>query len=184
VPYTVKVWATAATIAKDVNDGFRQWHPLINRSLALARLSSFADSTGLRFYGCGLDVKIPGTRRALHLIPLSLITPHLRLMGDGKTPYLGDFREPITTALRSAAIAAYRLLAHPLHSLSLKEAAWDLIENAYLKASDSNQLRAKARQIRYAARADPRQRTKNLVNCPENQKANASFLTKHHNLFV
>ena len=83
---------------------------------------------------------------------LSLITPHLRLTGDGKAPFLGDFKAAIEDAVKGAANTAYRNLVRPPASLSVADAAWTVMREAYLKASDNGALPAKARQIMYAAR--------------------------------
>ena len=58
-------------------------YPLINRSRALAYIQYTADSAGLGLRGCGLAFKVAGAKRAGYTITLSLITPYLRLTGDG-----------------------------------------------------------------------------------------------------
>jgi hypothetical protein len=127
-------------------------HPLINRSYALAKIFGHADSTGLRLHGCGLDFKVKGPKRANYDIELSVITPYLRLTGDGKAPYLGHFGEAIEEVVKKAAGAAYRNLIRPAARMSIADAAYAVMEEAYLKASDAGRLPAKARQIMYAAR--------------------------------
>ena len=93
-----------------------------------------------------------GPKRANYYINLSLIAPLLRLTGDGKAPYLADFRDAIDKAVKGAAGEAYRDLVRPKASMSVADAAWTVMEEAYLKASDNGTLPAKARQIMYAAR--------------------------------
>ena len=110
------------------------------------------DSTGLRVYGCGLDFKIGGAKRANYSIVLSVITPYLRLTGDGKAPFFGHFKEAIEDAVRGAAGQACRNLAGPAAAMSIADAAYAAMEEAYLKASDNGALPAKAPQIMYAAR--------------------------------
>src|SRR5262249_30535155 len=149
--YCVEAWAEAEAAEKgeDTHSGL---HPVINRSPTLAWVWASADSTGLRVWGCCLDLKLQSPKRAVYYLDLSVITPHLRLMSDGKTPYLGDFAEAIEKALKGAAGEAYRRLVRPKASMTVKEAAWKVMEDAYLKASDNGTLPAKARQIMYAAR--------------------------------
>ena len=83
---------------------------------------------------------------------LSLITPFVRLMNDGKTPFLGDFRDAVTRAVQKAAGSAYRAMSRPPAKLSIVAAAWQVMADAYQKASGG--YPANARQIMYAARPD------------------------------
>jgi hypothetical protein len=154
IPYCVEVWVDAATLdrAERLSCGF---HPLLNRSPTLAGVLAYADSTGLRVYGCGLDLKIGGPKRACYGIALSLITPYLRLTGDGKAPFLGHFQAAIEKALKGAAGEAWRNLVRPPATMSVADAASQVMEEAYLRASDNDdgpRLPAKARQIMYQAR--------------------------------
>jgi hypothetical protein len=154
IPYCVEAWAEAKHADKDDNP-YMFLHPLINRSFCLARLHGYPDSSGLRVYGCGIDIKVKGPKRAHYDIDLSLITPYLRLTGDGKAPYLGHFKQAIEEVIRKAAGAAYRNLVRPPAEMTIKDAAYEVMEEAYLKASDNEggpRLPAKARQIMYAAR--------------------------------
>ncbi len=97
-----------------------------------------------------------GANRAIYSISISVVAPHLRLMNDGKTLYLGDFAPAIRQVLREAATAAYRAIARPPKTISIKDAAWEVMEQAYLAASDNGgrlpRLPANARQVMYAAR--------------------------------
>jgi hypothetical protein len=103
-------------------------------------------------WGGGLDFKVGGPKRAAYSIVLSLITPYLRLTGDGKAPFLGHFARAIEEAVRVAAGQAYRNMVRPAGQMSIVEAAGRVMAEAYLKASDDGTLPAKARQVMYAAR--------------------------------
>jgi hypothetical protein len=151
IPVCVEAWISCEYVAKGEDKRFR-FSPFINRGIALAELSYSADSEGLRLYGCGLDLKMTGPKRADYDISLSIITPYIRLTGDGKAPYLDDFRGVIEKALGGAAAEAYRNMVRPAASMSIKEAAYTVMREAYLRASDDGKLPAKARQIMYAAR--------------------------------
>ena len=153
VPFAIEVWCGAERVEKD-EATLSIYSPIINRSLALAPIYFTADSAGLRVRGCGLDFKVQGAKRAEYSIVLSLISPYLRLTGDGKAPYLADFAAAISQALNGAARAAYRNMIRPPASMSVKDAAYTVMEAAYLKASDDGKLPAKARQIMYAARGE------------------------------
>jgi hypothetical protein len=156
VPFTVEAFVTAK--AADKGDGTAFDMPFfLNGSLSLAKLSYHADSTGLTLYGCGLDIKIGGPKRANYSIAISVITPYLQLTGDGKAPHLGPFATAIEKALKDAAGRAYRNMKRPEGMMSVVDAAYAVMAEAYAKASDGGergQLPAKARQIMYAARPD------------------------------
>ena len=151
VPFCVEAWVEAESMDKGENCRWYM-HPYINRTKTLARLTHWADSTGLRVHGCGLDFKIQGAKRADYTVILSLITPYLGLTGDGKAPFLGDFRDAIEKAIGGAAREAYRQLVRPPASMSIKDAAYYVMFSAYDRASGPQRLPAKARQIMYAAR--------------------------------
>jgi hypothetical protein len=153
VPFTVEAWIDCDHVENGTNTDFC-WHPLVNRSLTISKFFYSADSTGLRLYGCGLDFKVSGAKRARYDIEISLITPYMRLINDGKTPYLGDFEDAINKVVCKAANEAYRNMIRPPTAMSIKDAAWQVMESAYLKASDNGTLPAKARQIMYAARGE------------------------------
>jgi hypothetical protein len=128
---------------------------MLNRSPTIAPLRFISESAGLYVEGCGCIKNFTNVKRGDYLIVLSLITPYVRLMNDGKTPYLGDFQDGITAALQKAGSAAYRAMARPQKQMSLKEAVYAVMEEAYLKVSDNGdepRLPANARQIMYAAR--------------------------------
>jgi hypothetical protein len=151
IPFCVECWAEAESIEKG-EDASSLLYPLINRSAALSYLWCSSDSVGLNISGCGLSFKVSGPKRAEYDITLSVITPYVRLMNDGKTPYMGDFRNAIEKAVKGAAGEAYRNLIRPPASMSIKDAAYSVMEEAYLKASGNGTLPANARQIMYAAR--------------------------------
>ncbi|MGH7099620.1 MAG: hypothetical protein ACREE4_18430, partial [Stellaceae bacterium] len=97
---------------------------------------------------------LPRPRRQDRLLQLvlSLITPYLRLASDGKTPVLADFRRGLEQAVKTAAGAAYRAMVRSPRQITIREAAWAVMPDAYAKASDDGRLPANARQIMYAAR--------------------------------
>jgi hypothetical protein len=151
IPYCVEVSVEAEAAEKNEDVGYT-FSPYLNRSQTLARIAYHADSTGLRMNGCGLDFKVSGPKRADYTFVLSLITPYLRLTGDGKAPFLGHFTEAIEEAVKAAASQAYRNVVRPAAAVSIKDAAYQVMEEAYMKASDNGSLPAKSRQVMYAAR--------------------------------
>jgi len=125
---------------------------LVNRTRALARLQATAVTGGdIKLRGCGLERFIE-LKSAQYEIFVSLLTPHVQLAGDGKEPVLPPFGNTIEEALRRACNAAYRLMDKPAGEMTIKEAAYSVMEKAYLDASGNGDLPANARQIMYAAR--------------------------------
>jgi hypothetical protein len=152
IPYCVECWASCTRA--QVRDGRdARLSLLINRSPSLAQLTAYSRSEGLVIHGCGLSYcSVLGPKTGRYDITLSLITPYLRLANDGKTPVLCDFERVIIEAIRRAAGAAYRAMARPPRRTTVKDAAWAVMEAAYLQASDAGTLPANARQIMYVAR--------------------------------
>jgi hypothetical protein len=153
IPFCVEAWVGANNAERDEGTAY-MFHPFINRTLTLANLTYWADSAGLRVHGCGLDFKIAGAKRANYELKLSIISPLVQLTSDGKAPFFGDFHEHIEKAVGGAAREAYQQMIRPATSMSKKDAAAALMEQAYMQASGNGELPAKARQIMYAARGE------------------------------
>src|SRR6516162_4495796 len=113
VPYCVEAWVEAENIEKNHANPRYKFNPFINRTKTLGHLTFWADSTGLRMHGCGIDFKIAGAKRADYTLALSLITPFLQLSSDGKSPYLRHFQEAIEKAVGGAAREAYQQIVRP-----------------------------------------------------------------------
>jgi hypothetical protein len=152
IPYCVECWASCSHISRDC-EPVEDAEVLLNRSPILTPLTIASDSHGLIVRGCGLQrITIKSAKRASYTVRLSIITPHIRLMNDGKTPFLGDFQDAVQRALQKAANAAYRAMSRPPKKLSIIAASWRVMARAYAAASDNGTLPANARQIMYAAR--------------------------------
>ena len=105
-------------------------------------------------YYC-LLTKVPANAR--YSVELSITAPAVPIINDGKTPDLSHFRELIRETMSTAMRAAETRLEKPTTRKkgAIKEAVWDVMEEAYLKASDNGKLRrlpANARQVMYSAR--------------------------------
>jgi hypothetical protein len=114
-------------------------------------------SQGISLEGCGLDEVIKSAKRARYGLTISMITPYVRLMNDGKTPFLGDFRDEVVRVVQKAAGAAYRAMIRPPKKMSIIDAAWQVMVSAYEAASanpdrEPPHLPVKPRQIMYGAR--------------------------------
>jgi len=79
---------------------------------------------------------------------VSIIIPVVELAGDGKTPTLSPLRGTIIEVVGKAAKAAHRAMVRPPAAMSIKEAIWAVMEQAYAQASDDGSLPANARQGR------------------------------------
>jgi hypothetical protein len=151
IPYVVEAWANAkASERKGVTlAGITLF---VNRTRTLAPLyATPVTSSGFKLRGCGLD-RLIELKSAHYTILVSILTPYVQLAGDGKEPVLPCFGDTIEEAMRRACNAAYRLRDKPAGDLSVKEAAYEVMEEAYLKASGDGEYPANARQIMYAAR--------------------------------
>ncbi len=71
---------------------------------------------------------------------------------DGKEPSLGPFSEAIVAVIKKAGNAAHRAMERPERGSSIRDAAWEVMEDAYKAASGDGRYPANARQIMYAAR--------------------------------
>jgi hypothetical protein len=85
---------------------------------------------------------------------LSVIAPNVQLASDGKEPVLRPFSDAIANVIRKACGAAHRAMARPERRMTVKEAAWSVMSEAYQKASGAGTWPAEARQIMYAARRE------------------------------
>jgi hypothetical protein len=97
---------------------------------------------------------VAGPAAGDYSIILSIITPHVQLSGDGKEPVIIPYSEAIVEVVGKACRTAHRQMERPEHGMSIKDAAWEVTEQAYDKASSGGTLPANARQIMYAARGD------------------------------
>jgi hypothetical protein len=73
-------------------------------------------------------------------------------MSDGKAPDLSPFAHAIADAVRAACKAAYRTMAQPQRKMKINAAAYEVMSEAYRRASGDGRYPAHARQIMYAAR--------------------------------
>jgi hypothetical protein len=151
IPYVVEVWVNAKASEKRraTEAGVILF---VNRTRSLAPLHATPVTiSGFKLRGCGLD-RLIELKSAHYTILISILTPYVQLAGDGKEPVLPCFGEYIEEAMRRACNAAYRAMDKPAGEMSIKEAAYEVMEEAYLDASGDGEYPATARQIMYAAR--------------------------------
>jgi hypothetical protein len=149
LPYVIEVWAKCSR-SQQKAQGELTIDLLVNRSATPAKLHGFSAPDWLTVHGCGLRHYISATRiTGDYAITLSVITPHLPLTNEGKEPVLEHL--PILATIAKAARRAYQALDRP-RRIEIKEAAWEIMEEAYGDASDDGALPANARQVMCAAR--------------------------------
>lgn len=151
IPYVAEAWAVCSR-PMHKGQGSIQISTVINRSMTVATIHAVSQAGALGVQGCGLGRWIDGPGTGDYKVILSVIAPHLQLATDGKEPSLAPFSEAIADSLRKACGAAHRTMHRPARGVSLKDAAWSMMEQAYRKASGDGRYPANARQIMYAAR--------------------------------
>jgi hypothetical protein len=145
VPAIVQVWASRSERRNNGADVSL----IVNRTPAVAEISII---TGGEAYmrGCGMDWNSIGSvPKGGYSVTLAVTTPSIALISDGKTPDLMPFRDSIVSSVGTALRRSHR---PKTRGLSIKDAAFEIMEEAYLKASAKGTLPANARQIMYAAR--------------------------------
>jgi hypothetical protein len=154
IPFVVESWAKTERAEGSERDSRVAMELWVNRSPSLARLYGSSGSS-LVVRGCTLSVVVRSAKKAHYEIILSLITPYLKLTSDGKSPLLLDFHAACSTAISKATSAAYRAMVRPPRQMSIKDAAWLVMADAYREVADNRggrPLPANARQIMYKAR--------------------------------
>lgn len=151
IPYVAECWANCERSDEYGVGDVDIRCLLLNRTPSLAPFyASWEAPKGIDIFGCGLDRKID-VDTGKYTIFVSIITPHIELAGDSKEPVLGPFSEGLFATIQKACRAAYRAMS-PVGRMSLKDAAEQVIPEAYDIASSGGTLPAKARQIMYQAR--------------------------------
>jgi hypothetical protein len=127
---------------------------LANRSPVAVPVRITRDGEGrLAIFGCQLAYTIGNVPAGgVYGVVLAVTSPAIPVVTEGKEPDLGPLWSAIEPALATAMRAAHRATRRALRRGDIKQAAWEVMEQAYLHASAGNTLPAEARQIMYAAR--------------------------------
>ena len=153
IPYVVEAWAVCSRPAQK-GQGQVGVSLLVNRSMTVATIHAHSWPGKIAVRGCGLHRLAEGPGTGDYEVVLSVIAPHVQLATDGKEPSLAPFSEAIAEALRKACGTAHRAMARPERGLTVKDAAWAVMDEAYRLASGDGRYPANARQIMYAARPE------------------------------
>lgn len=161
IPFVIEVWAVCCR-SEERGQGEAEIALFVNRSPNFAEIAGAIYGGDLILKGCGIREWVEGVGTGSYRIIVSIIVPFVELAGDGKAPALSPFRRTICEVVGRAAKAAHRAMARPPTAVSIKEAAWAAMEQAYAESSDDGDggsLPANARQVMYAARPEILART-------------------------
>lgn len=143
VPAIVQSWAIHKGKGGNTNVSL-----YVNRTPTDAELTLYPGGEAL-LGGCCIHRDLGKVPKGSYSLHIAVTTPAVALINDGKTPDLTPFGK----AIGDAAGAALRKVYQPTkRKVSFKDAAFEVMEEAYLKASAGGTLPANARQIMYAAR--------------------------------
>ncbi|MDB4213988.1 hypothetical protein N9741_03915 [Octadecabacter sp.] len=156
IPYTVSAWGWAEEALK--NEGYHNISVLMNGTIMLGSLNLDVKSGRIKLYD-GRYNNSDNSYKQLNLnrswrVTLSISSPFIPIISSGKAPDLmGAFRHGIFEVLYKSMRAAQKLPPKPKPSgMTVKAAAYQVMEDAYLKVSDNGKYWANARQLMYAAR--------------------------------
>ena len=120
---------------------------------------------GIRIMGCGLNARAKAYKATYDVI-IAISTPHFPMTSDGKKPDLSPFADLIEKVVWKAGRAAYDAAPKPAPEpkapkshepekpprVSIKKAAFDVLEDAVAHASSNFSHKITARQVYYAVR--------------------------------
>jgi hypothetical protein len=151
LPYVLEAWAQCA-LPRQKASGEVKIELVVNSLKTPTKLYGHSTPQQLSVQGCDLYHHAAAPpKTGDYTVTLSLITPYLPLTNEGKEPSLEHIVKPILDVVYKAAKKAHKAIERPAN-IEIKEAAWQIMEEAYLNASDNGRLPANARQIMYAAR--------------------------------
>ena len=150
VPLVVQAWATCERL-QGRGRGRIEVRLLLNRTEGASELFGGFDADGAYLQGCRIFHVVPSVSRGSYQIRLAVTAPFFPTVTDGKEPDLLGLAEPIVATVGAAMRKAYRKTRRST-GMTRREAAFEVMAEAYARASAGNTLPANARQIMYAAR--------------------------------
>lgn len=153
MPATVEAWITAS---RQGSAGADVMALFMNRTWSLSRPSG-AFNDNITLHGCALNWLEAKACRANYKIALAISAPHFPMTSDGKAPDLSPFAELIPHVVWKAARKAYDAADRPpsilrVQKRSIKEATFEVLNDAVMHASSSGSHDVTARQVYYAVR--------------------------------
>jgi Histidine kinase-, DNA gyrase B-, and HSP90-like ATPase len=107
VPYVVEAFATCER-SGERGRGEVRYGLLINKSGSPGELRGVSSPEGIVIHGCGLIQATVDAPTGLYDIDISIITPYVQLISDGKAPVLSSYRTAIVEAVERAGRQAHR----------------------------------------------------------------------------
>jgi hypothetical protein len=152
LPAIVEVWSRAER-AEANEAGVEVDALIINRTRALASVEGYWQSRRVTFWVGDASMQVARISAAWWEVTVAISCPYVSIRSDGKAPDLAPFRTLIEdTVGKSLAASRRRLGRGRAGAPTIKEAAFAVMEDAYLRASGGGKYPANARQIMYAAR--------------------------------
>jgi hypothetical protein len=155
IPYIVDVWSTSQEAGR--NQGYHDLDIIMNGTAMLGKASLEVKSGRVRFISGGYYYS-GNTYKQLNMqrewrVKMSINSPFVPISSSGKQPDFGQLRKGIMESLYSSMRASQKLPPKPKkHGMTVKSAAFMVMEEAYNKVSDDGKYWANARQLMYAAR--------------------------------
>jgi hypothetical protein len=119
IPFVVEAWVSVDPKGKSERDVV----PLfVNRTPIIEEVLLYRDKDGFGLYGCGLNHEM-ALSKGKYDITVSIITPFMPVINEGKQPDLTDFFRQIREAVAKAAKRARKAIP-PDRNISIKAAAW------------------------------------------------------------
>jgi hypothetical protein len=151
LPYVLEAYVDCARPRQKAS-GEVEIELVVNGSKTPTKLYGHSTPQELLVHGCDLyHYAADPPKTGDYTVTLSVITPCLPLTNEGKEPSLGHIVKPVLDVVYKAAKKAHKAIEQPV-KVQIKEAAWQIMKEAYMSTSDDGQLPANARQIMYAAR--------------------------------
>jgi hypothetical protein len=154
LPFIVEAWTTAFDAPRD-NDSHRI-SVITNRTPTLSESQLTVNSGRPRFTSGGYYTshnKQVNRHKEYH-VTLAISSPYIPIMSSGKMPQLlnGGYGDEIIEALFNTMKKAGKATTKKKSGMTLKNAAYFCMEEAYNKVSSNGKYWANARQLMYAAR--------------------------------
>jgi hypothetical protein len=145
IPVVVEVWA-----AKAENSTLTLF---VNRTPVTAEIEVMHTRTKqFAIFGCGLRHKIEAPKKGEWRIFLNLITPHMPITSDGKTPDLEIFVQPIVECVEKAIRKTRGYSGAEGKPPSQKAIFLENLDEGVRLASDNGRFRPSVRDLFYAMR--------------------------------
>lgn len=152
MPAIVEVWSSAEAAGPKEAE-VHVSGLIMNRTMALAHLDGHWASRRVTLALGPARVRIDGLSAASWHVVIAVTCPHVPILSAGKAPDLTAFTPLIERAAKASLRASRAAIrGGSSRGISIRDAASQVMEAAYLEASAGGTLPANARQIMYAAR--------------------------------